>query len=136
MLGYLRPVVLVVAVLSGIWSIIASSDTESQQTGNLSVNLARGSGEGWYKYTGTTEDPLGGGHAIIQSVTIPADAHFSLAHGQSGQLYHVDPGQSHAFDGSQVEGPWTAQFDGSRADAPAAIAFTVQWRSPTAGTSH
>jgi hypothetical protein len=135
MLGYLRPIVLAFAVLSGIWSVIASSDTESQQEGNLGVNLARGSGEGWYKYAGTTADPLSGGHAIIQSVTIPPGASFSLAHGQSSQLYHVDPGQSHAFDGSQVEGPWIAQFDGNRADAPAAIAFTVQWRSPTAGTS-
>lgn len=135
MLNHVKSVVLGGVILVGIWSILASTTNPPPSTTNpqqnavlqkeISVVLTRQAGDPWYVYKGTSADPSPGEHAVIDSLSLPGKLSYALSHGQDSNAYFVNPGENSAFRGMPVEGSWTAQFSGNRADAPNTVQFTI-----------
>jgi hypothetical protein len=128
---WLQPASLWLAIGAGIWSIVGSATNPPAATSTqheLSVVLTHEAGQPWYIYQGVSSDPVPGGHTVIDSLSLAGTASYSLSHDQDTNAYFVSPGDVYAFRGMPVAGSWTAQYNGSRSDAPQAVQFTLRWK--------
>jgi hypothetical protein len=128
----LRSAALYLVVLTGIWSIVGSATnpapTVPSARQEISVVLTHGAGQPWYVYKGVSADPHPGGHALIESISLPGNVSYSLSHDQDTDAFFVNPGEIYAFRGMPAAGTWTAQYSGNRTDAPDTVQFTVRWK--------
>jgi hypothetical protein len=122
-----------------------STPSSPPTNGEVSVGLSRGTGAGWYLFSGNSADPLAWSYpytnqpgrlrAVITSVTNPGPYKYTIAHvdrnGRTTPSYILDPGVTDSvdFNGLEVEGSWTAQFSGKETEAPLGLSLTVKWRS-------
>lgn len=94
--------------------------------------------DAWYIFSGMAIDPAlhtltGTQPAKVASVKNVSPYNFSLAHrdphGNQTPFVILNSGDSTSlvFQGMEVEGDWTAQFIGTRAEAPSNLTISVSW---------
>ena len=118
-----------------------SSAIPQRIKGELTVTLDQQVGGGWYIYSLDHQyDPLAftdNPHAAIDSVENAETVFpYTLAHkdGNNQQTLFIpfNPGDKKfdPFKGLEVEGSWTAQFNGKQVDAPHSLRVTIKWVEP------
>jgi hypothetical protein len=86
-------------------------------------------------YNATAADPLALcqiKHAVVTDVKNMSGRDLSLAHGGGGAAFIVinSGASTSAFNGTVVEGNWSAQVGGPASTLPSQVTFAIDWKVP------
>jgi hypothetical protein len=90
-----------------------------------------------FTYHGDTGDPLAASskpHAVItaaEGASNPMTIWHTDRQGKVSAPWNLSTNVSYdVFNGQEVEGSWTAQFNGPASDLPASVGLTLEWKAP------
>lgn len=109
--------------------------TVSAAARKMFFSLWQQGGSTSFIYNATANDPLALcqiKHAVVTNVKNMSGRDLSLAHGGTGAAFIViNSGSStSAFNGTIVEGNWTAQVAGVTSGLPSQVTFAIDWKVP------